>query len=360
MIYIDNIIGNDKAQGQIGLIDVVSAVQNDKEPILKVVISSPGGNSDIGFAIYNFLKKYTERPVYTIARGQCDSVASVIFCAGVKRFIGCDMTIHNPAMRANEDTRFEQSELEYMAEVLEKTKRDAAIIYKEVTGIDDTTLSTLMDSETIITPEQALQLGFATDLDRVAPVLFYDTKKIINQNEQEMETKLDKFIEKVEMLLKKKIKVEMMTILASDGTEIELDKETGEPQVGDLATPVGTFLMPNGSTIVIEEVDGVSQITNIIPAEQPAPEESEQVKLLKLQNEQLKAENAALKAEGKQQDMLLTQSTEMLKDYKRLKDKETTVSFWTPEMREQKRRSDYTDASDYIKGQREKLNKKGE
>jgi ATP-dependent Clp protease protease subunit len=60
-------------------------------------------------------------------------------------------------------------------------------------------------------------------------------------------------------------------LTAQDGTEINIEKEEGEdPAVGDVASPDGEFLMPDGTTIVI--ADGV--ITEIRDAEVNPDEES--------------------------------------------------------------------------------------
>ena len=368
MIYINGVIGNDKSKGQISLLDVVSQCQNDTEHVLRVFITSNGGDTGAGFSIYNFLKNYKERPVHTYATGMCDSIASVIFCAGEKRFIGCDMTIHNPAIdpvSLKDENRLESEDLSFMAEVLDKIKKDASDVYKEVSGVDDLTLSSLMDKETKISPEEALKIGFATDLYRIAPVLLIENpnKININQKKEEMEKNLldemKTLVESVQMLFKKKQpEAKMLTIIAADGTEIELDKEVGEPQVGDTADKVGRFLMPNGETLVIEEVDGVIQIVEIIPEEDTT--QSEEMKALKLEVSQLKNEIQRLKTENLSVTNLLKKTEPILEDYKLLKQKELPISLYTPEMRLQKERKSYDDTMNYIEGKKNKLNKKGE
>lgn len=60
------------------------------------------------------------------------------------------------------------------------------------------------------------------------------------------------------------VKMNALAVTAADGTELTIDREEGEPQVGDTASPDGEFVMEDGSTIVI--ADGV--ITDIIPSEE--------------------------------------------------------------------------------------------
>ena len=61
-----------------------------------------------------------------------------------------------------------------------------------------------------------------------------------------------------------------MDLNTADGNTIRVEREDGEPQVGDVASPDGEWLMPDGTTIVVQE--GV--IAEIRPKED-APEDEE-------------------------------------------------------------------------------------
>lgn len=54
-----------------------------------------------------------------------------------------------------------------------------------------------------------------------------------------------------------------MELNTADGQTLTVEREEGDPQVGDKASPDGTFEMPDGKTIIVQ--DGV--ITEIQPAE---------------------------------------------------------------------------------------------
>lgn len=79
------------------------------------------------------------------------------------------------------------------------------------------------------------------------------------------------------MSIKEKIfnalaKVFGMTLETADGKQLELEKESGEPVVGDVVTSEdGEYLMPDGTTIVVEE----SVITEIRPAEEVVEDPAE-------------------------------------------------------------------------------------
>ena len=74
--------------------------------------------------------------------------------------------------------------------------------------------------------------------------------------------------------------VSAVVLTATDGTELNIEREEGEPQVGDAASPDGEWVMDDGKTIVI--ADGV--ITEI---KEPESEDDE-VAALKAEIEQLK------------------------------------------------------------------------
>ena len=46
--------------------------------------------------------------------------------------------------------------------------------------------------------------------------------------------------------------VKGMDLSTSDGKTLTVERESGEPQVGDAASPDGEFIMPDGKTIVVE------------------------------------------------------------------------------------------------------------
>jgi hypothetical protein len=107
-----------------------------------------------------------------------------------------------------------------------------------------------------------------------------------------------------------------VTATTADGTLMDIDKEDGEPAVGDTVsvggTPAtGSFLMPDGSTIVC--VDG--KITEITPVKEEAPEpnlKEENARLLKA-NQDLEARLLAMEAEHKEFEDSVTKEIEVLK-----------------------------------------------
>ena len=79
-----------------------------------------------------------------------------------------------------------------------------------------------------------------------------------------------------------------MELTNAEGNTLTVERDEGEPQVGDAASPDGEHVMPDGKTIIV--TDGV--ITEI---KDPDESEEDEVKALKARIEELETENASLK-----------------------------------------------------------------
>lgn len=137
--------------------EFTDAIPQDAKEIT-VRINSPGGAVGDGLAIYNYLKDHPAR-VETIVDGYAASMASVIMLAGdvVKVHSGSIVMIHNPWTT----TAGNSDELRKTADDLDVHADALKAIYLERTGIDAEELKALMDGETYLTGEAALELGFA-------------------------------------------------------------------------------------------------------------------------------------------------------------------------------------------------------
>lgn len=290
MISVKGIIGNEK--GQFSLVRLISAVK--KEPQnkpLHIMIDSPGGDGELAFGMHDYLRGL-KRTIITECTGMCASAASILFLSGDKRIAGCPVMIHNPWMDASGDSE----QLRMAADWIEKFEKRTEKFYSEKTGLDSATLSSLMRAETYMSPTQAVELGFATSSRQIAKALIHNA----NQFQTNMTKKTEKkgrIARAIAILMGEDDVANMLDLTAANGDIIVIDREEGEPQVGDAATPDGSHVMPDGSTIVI--ADGV--ITEIIPPESEPGSEEEMAQLRK-ENEDLKTEIAAMKATAKTQD----------------------------------------------------------
>lgn len=141
--------------------EIVRALQGLKAKSLTVHINSYGGDVKEGLAIYNTIKN-SGMKVTTICDGFACSIASVIFMAGTRRIMNDAslLMIHNPwtmAVGNAEDMRKQADDLDIIAQA-------SVEAYKNSSALLDDEIHKLMDAETWILPEQALEYGFATEI----------------------------------------------------------------------------------------------------------------------------------------------------------------------------------------------------
>lgn len=132
---------------------------------LVVRINSYGGEVCEGLAIYNLLKDYGKKyKVTTVCDGFACSAASVVFMAGTERVMqeGSLLLIHNAWTYAEGDA----NAMRKTADDLDKVTRPSLEIYKSVSNLSEEEIKALMDAETWILPEEAMEMGFATSIDK--------------------------------------------------------------------------------------------------------------------------------------------------------------------------------------------------
>ena len=126
-----------------------------------VWINSPGGDCVAAAQIYNMLKDYNGNVTIKID-GIAASAASVIAMAGTKVLMAPTalMMIHNPATVAFGDHEDMQKAIDMLTEV----KESIINAYEIKTNMSRAKLSHLMDSETWMNANKAIELGFADDI----------------------------------------------------------------------------------------------------------------------------------------------------------------------------------------------------
>lgn len=125
---------------------------------ITVWINSPGGDCVAAAQIYNMLTNYSGNVTVKID-GIAASAASVIAMAGDKVLVSpvSMMMIHNPATIAWGDS----AEMQKAVAMLDEVKESIINAYEIKTGIDRKKLSNLMDAETWMDANSAVEYGFA-------------------------------------------------------------------------------------------------------------------------------------------------------------------------------------------------------
>lgn len=229
-------------------------VDDDK---IDLTINCRGGMVDTALAMYDALRA-TGKTISAEVIGECSSSATLLLLSARadlrKAHPNATILIHNPYISGFVEGDAKQ--VGNIADSLQDVQDKFLDIYVERTGSDRETLQAIMDEGKPMSAERAKELGFISDI--ILPISAQNKNPKINNK----------------MTLKERIflalaKVFGMSLETADGKTLELEKESGEPIVGDKVTSEdGEYLMPDGSTIVVEG----GTITEIRPAKEEADE----------------------------------------------------------------------------------------
>ena len=144
---------------------------------INVYINSNGGVVDTAIAINNALRRHKAKVTVNID-GIAASAATLITCAGdtVRMPKNALFMIHNPLTIAMGDSE----EMRKQADVLEKHKNSILETYLQKVNIDKEKLSELMDNETWLSAEEALEYGFIDEIIENADIQVVENKVISN------------------------------------------------------------------------------------------------------------------------------------------------------------------------------------
>lgn len=285
---------------------------DEGDKAIDIKLHCPGGDCIEGWAIYDALRQSGKEISATI-EGQCSSMATIILLAAPKErrfgFTNARMCIHNPSLAWLDLCSMERltaDELEKMKGKLDaqqiallEEQNKILDLYVERTGANREELQNLMNEDKFVDMEKAKELGFISDT--LAPNTATKTTKP-NKNMEKTEVKTSALKKLLVMCGFSKIEDVEATILnqkitAADGSEFTVEREDGDPQVGDKAYPNGTYTLDDGTVIVVAD----EVIESITPADSNDDEDvnalKQQVADLTAQVESLTAENTALKEE---------------------------------------------------------------
>ena len=128
---------------------------------ITIWLNSPGGDCIAASQIYSMLMDYPGEVTVKVD-GIAASAASVIAMAGTKVLMAPTalMMIHNPMTLAWGD----KSEMTKAIEMLDEVKESIVNAYEIKTGLSRAKISHLMDAETRMNANKAIELGFADDI----------------------------------------------------------------------------------------------------------------------------------------------------------------------------------------------------
>jgi len=245
-------------------IDKFIASIPDDDGEINLTINCRGGMTDQALAMYDALRA-TGKTISAEVIGECSSSATLLLLAARadlrKAHPNATILIHNPYISGFVEG--DSKRIGNIAESLEDVREQFLNIYVDRTGADREVLSAMMDEDKPMNVAKAIELGFIAE--EILPISAQNKQPKITDKKMSFKEKLNNAFK----AFKNALDIKAMVLETADGKQLELEKESGEPIVGDVVlSEDGEYLMPDGSTIVVEE----SVITEIRPAEEEEEE----------------------------------------------------------------------------------------
>lgn len=281
-----------------------------------------GGSCTEGWAIYDRLRA-TGKEITCTVEGNAASMATVILMAAPKErrkaYASAEICVHNPWISSwGLSDIVTADDLDKAAKDLRDIQEKMLNLYVERCECDKDEMQALMNEDKYIGVNEAIRLGLIGEV--IAPVSAKKQGAVFNNKSKNKMAKEEKKVEVKASLIDRalaKLGIKNLDELAkgmdlstSDGQMLTVEREEGEPQVGDKATPDGEFMMPDGKTIVV--ADGV--ITDIKTDANGSNEDGEngdrieeleqEVEALKKRIEELEQEKNDAQAKAKTTDEL--------------------------------------------------------
>ena len=154
--------------------DFLSALSEHAGEDVTILLDSEGGSVTDGLSIYNAIMQYSGNVTVHID-AICASIATVIACAANKVVMNSNakFMIH----RAWTVAMGNSVEFRSMAEILELMDADIASAYAEKTDLPDDELLAMMEAETWMSAEKALELGFVDEINEISRKMKEQEKK---------------------------------------------------------------------------------------------------------------------------------------------------------------------------------------
>lgn len=267
---------------------------------LTVHINSQGGDVFAGVTIYNALKDYGKGKVTVKVDGLAASIASVVAMAGDEIIMspGSMMMIHNPWSMGVGSAE----ELRRAADTLDEIREAILPIYTDRSGQSEDTVQELMDNETWMTAEKAVELGFADVVQKA---------KAEQPKEDEQEDKVTNLMmanfafsmsatKSAMKDLIKKVNSERETQMNED----ELKKAEAEAEVAETATEAEVEEPKDEvETEVKDECEGTCEKEAEAEVEETTEEEAENENAEEGEEAEEEAEAEEGEAEGETEDI---------------------------------------------------------
>nr|DAQ38285.1 MAG TPA: Putative ATP dependent Clp protease [Caudoviricetes sp.] len=241
---------------------------------IDVYLHCNGGSVIEGWGMYDRLRA-TGKEITCIVEGKAASMATILLMAAPKErrkaYKNASLCVHNPWLpNWALDYAVTADDLEKAAKELRESQDKMLDLYVERCGCDREEMQALMNEDKYIDTDKAMEMGLIGSV--IAPIsaskidnnfINKKQKKMAEDKSKKVEVKAS-IVDRVLAKLGIKSLSELecgMDLSTTDGQTLTIEREEGDPQVGDKASPDGTHNMPDGKTIIVK--DGViTEITD--------------------------------------------------------------------------------------------------
>lgn len=166
-------------------------------------INSPGGDVFAAQAIYNQLSTYSGN-VTTHIDGMCASAATIISCAADKVIMpdNAIFMIHNPMTTLL--GCYDSSDMQQMINQLDTVKQTIVNVYNKRSTLSENKISKMMDAETWMSAQDAVNNGFVDEIDSINKVENSLKNNVFIVNSVSCDLKSFKNVDKLKAILAKK------------------------------------------------------------------------------------------------------------------------------------------------------------
>lgn len=220
-----------------------------EDKTIDVHIHCNGGDVLEGWAIYDRLRA-TGKEITTIVDGTAASMATVILMAAPKErrkaYANAQILVHNPWLDpawVGNNGMATADDLEKAAAKLKEQQDRILDLYVERCGCDRDEMAALMAEDKFISVDRAMELGMVGEV--ITPI---SAKRVNNMSIKE------KILNAINSVFGTEEPAHMMAmeLATASGDTLRIEREEGAPAVGDVAEPDGEWLMPDNTTIVVE------------------------------------------------------------------------------------------------------------
>jgi ATP-dependent Clp protease, protease subunit len=130
-----------------------------------LLISSPGGSTFAGLTAYHYLKGVPAE-IITHNFGSVDSIASVMYCAGSKRYSVPEgrFILHGVSLTVGGAMSLEQDVLEERQRMMQQEARAIAAVIAETTGKPLVDIQAAMTKRTVLEADEARKWGLVQEI----------------------------------------------------------------------------------------------------------------------------------------------------------------------------------------------------